>query len=70
MLIFCLIYNLLIYFLLNLIFYLINIISIISSKAGGRKIQKKKEIIGRNNALLIFTPYICVLHLCTKSLNN
>ena len=33
-------------------------IPVISSRAGGRKFQKKKETIGRSDALLIF----CTTH--------
>ena len=32
-------------------------IPVISSRAGGRKFQKKKKTIGRSDALLIFAPH-------------
>ena len=44
-------------------------IPVISSRAGGRKFQKKKETIGRSDALLIFAPRTRVLHLSAISLN-
>ena len=48
------------------------LIPVISSRAGGRKFQKKKETIGRSDALLIFAPHTRVLHLArqTKSTNQ
>ena len=49
-----------------------HIIPVISSRAGGRKFQKKKETIGSNDALAIFAPHTRVLHLerRTKSTNQ
>ena len=46
------------------------LIPVISSRAGGRKFQKKKETIGRSGALLIFAPHTRVLHLSAISLNE
>ena len=48
------------------------ILPVISSRAGGRKFQKKKETIGRSDALVIFAPHTRVLHLArrTKSTNQ
>ena len=45
-------------------------IPVISSRAGGRKFQKKKETIGRSDALLIFAPHTRMLHLSAISLNE
>ena len=45
------------------------LIPVISSRAGGRKFQKEKEIIGRSDALLIFAPDTHVLQWSAISLN-
>ena len=57
---------------LSQVWVVLGCLPVISSRAGGRKFQKKKETIGRNDALAIFAPHTRVLHLerRTKSTNQ
>ena len=56
--------------ILGVAVYVTYFIPVISSRAGGRKFQKKKETIGRSGALVIFAPHTRVLHLSAISLNE
>ena len=66
------IYIFIIWFFFGEYFRYDNLLPVISSRAGGRKFQKKKETIGRSDALVIFAPHTRVLHLAqrTKSTNQ